>query len=205
MTTTHAVAASTTRQRILDAAVDLVTDSGWSSITMGSLAERAGVSRQTVYNEIGTRSDLADAVVLDELGRFLAVVEHGFDQHPRALDAALRAAVQGVLERAADSALLRATVTGTTGADTELLPPLTTRASSLIEAATSVVEARIGAYAVGASAATRATVIDMLVRTVLSHVMQPAGDERRTATRLADVVAGVLACHGQVGDSGRAT
>jgi AcrR family transcriptional regulator len=192
MTTTQAVAAPTTRQRILDAAVELITDSGWASITMGSLAEHAGVSRQTVYNEIGTKSALADAVVLDELVRFLAVVESGFDQHPRALRAALRAAVEGVLERAADSALLRAIVTATNGGESELLPPLTTRSASLIEAATAVVDARIETYDISADPATRATVIDMLVRTVLSHVMQPSGDPRRTATRVADVVTDAL-------------
>jgi AcrR family transcriptional regulator len=184
---------ATTRQRILDAAVELVAESGWSSITMGGLADRAGVSRQTVYNEIGTKQELADAVVLDELGRFLAVVEVGFGRHPRDLRAGLRAAVEGVLERSADSALLRAIVTATSGGDTELLPPLTTRASSLIEAATAVVDARISAYDVTADARTRATVVDVLVRTVLSHVMQPAGSPRSTATRLADVVSAALA------------
>ena len=184
---------ATTRRRILDAAVELVAESGWSSITMGGLADRAGVSRQTVYNEIGTKQELADAVVLDELGRFLAVVEVGFGRHPRDLRAGLRAAVEGVLERSADSALLRAIVTATSGGDTELLPPLTTRASSLIEAATAVVDARISAYDVTADARTRATVVDVLVRTVLSHVMQPAGSPRSTATRLADVVSAALA------------
>jgi AcrR family transcriptional regulator len=184
---------ATTRQRILDAAVELVAESGWSSITMGGLADRAGVSRQTVYNEIGTKQELADAVVLDELGRFLAVVEAGFGRHPRDLRAGLRAAVEGVLERSGDSALLRAIVTATSGGDTELLPPLTTRASSLIEAASGVVDARISAYDVSADARTRATVVDVLVRTVLSHVMQPAGSPRSTATRLADVVSAALA------------
>ena len=184
---------ATTRRRILDAAVELVAESGWSSITMGGLADRAGVSRQTVYNEIGTKQELADAVVLDELGRFLAVVEVGFGRHPRDLRAGLRAAVEGVLERSADSALLRAIVTATSGGDTELLPPLTTRASSLIEAATAVVDARISAYDVTADARTRATVVDVLVRTVLSHVMQPSGSPRSTAARLADVVSAALA------------
>jgi len=184
--------ATTTRQRILDAAVELVSEAGWASITMAGLAERAGVSRQTVYNEIGTKSALADAVVLDELGRFLAVVESGFERHPRDLRAALRAAVQGVLERAGDSALLRAIVTATSGGDTELLPPLTTRASSLIGAASAVVDARISSYEVAGDAPTRTTVVDMLVRTVLSHVMQPSGTPRSSATRIADVVSASL-------------
>ncbi len=192
MTAAGTITTLSTRRRILDAAVELVTVTGWSSITMASLAQQAGVSRQTVYNEIGTKSDLADAVVLDELGRFLAVVEQGFDQHPRALRAALRAAIEGVLQRATESALLRAVVAATAGGDTELLPPLTTRASSLVQAATTVVQARIAAYDVSAGPATRATVVDMLVRTVLSHVMQPSGDPRSTAARIADVVTDAL-------------
>ena len=183
--------AATTRRRILDAAVELISVSGWSSITMGSLAEHVGVSRQTVYNEIGTRSDLADAVVLDELARFLAVVEHGFDQHPGDLHAGVRAAVLAVLDRAADSALLRAVVTATTGGDTELLPPLTTRSSSLIDAATSVVSARLDRYDV-APGARRDAVVDVLVRTVLSHVMQPSANPPRTAAGIAGVVTAAL-------------
>jgi AcrR family transcriptional regulator len=190
--TTMQAAAPTTRQRILDAAVELTTDSGWASITMSSLAEHAGVSRQTVYNEIGTKSALADAVVLDELGRFLSVVERGFLQHPRDLHAALRAGVLAVLERARESALLRAIVTSTTGADTELLPPLTTRSSSLIDTATVVVGAHLDRYDVAGGAARRDAVVDVLVRTVLSHVMQPSGDPRRTATGIASVVTSAL-------------
>jgi AcrR family transcriptional regulator len=192
VTTTQAVAVPTTGQRIIDAAVELITDSGWASITMSSLAVHAGVSRQTVYNEIGTKADLADAVVLDELGRFLAVVERGFDEHPRDLQAALRAAVLAVLERAGESALLRAIVTATTGADTELLPPLTTRSSSLIDTATVVVGARLDRYDVTGGAARRGAVVDVLVRAVLSHVMQPSGDPRRTATGIASVITTAL-------------
>ena len=166
--------------------------SGWSSITMGSLAESAGVSRQTVYNEIGTRSDLADAVVLDELARFLAVVERGFEQHPRDLHAAIRAAVLAVLERARESALLRAIVTSTAGAGSELLPPLTTRSSSLVGTAKAVVLARIAGYDVSAGATRRDAVADVLVRAVLSHVMQPSDDPRRTATGIAGVATAAL-------------
>jgi AcrR family transcriptional regulator len=191
MTTTSPVVPATTRQRILESAVELITVAGWSSITMGSLAEHVGVSRQTVYNEIGTKSDLADAVVLDELARFLAVVHHGFDQHPRDVHAAIRAAVLAVLGRARESALLRAIVTSTTGADTELLPPLTTRSSSLIDTATAVVAARLDHYDV-VTGARRDAAVDVLVRTVLSHVMQPSDDPRRTAAGIAGVVTAAL-------------
>ena len=66
--------APTTRERIVDAAVAMTTESGWSGVTMGALADRVGVSRQTVYNEVGSKEGLAEAVILRELARFLDVV-----------------------------------------------------------------------------------------------------------------------------------
>jgi AcrR family transcriptional regulator len=192
VTTPGSATSPSTRDRILVAAIDLLTESGWQSITMGRLADRAGVSRQTVYNEIGSKPELADAVVLDELGRFLAVVDDGFDRHPRSLSAALHAAVLGVLERARDSAIMVAIVSSTTGSDTELLPPLTTRSTSLLDTARTVVTARLSSYDVGIDDRTRDAAVDALVRTVLSHVMQPSGTPAQSAAGIADVIAGVL-------------
>lgn len=184
--------APTTRERILAAAIELLTESGWHSITMARVAERAGVSRQTVYNEIGSKPELANAVVLDELGRFLAVVDDGFRRHPRSLAHALDAAVLGVLERARDSAIMVALVSSTAGADTELLPPLTTRSASLLETANAVLVERISTYDVRADEHTRAAAIDVLVRTVVSHVMQPSAAPAQSAAGISRVVAAAL-------------
>ena len=170
----------------------MVTEQGWQSITMARLAQRAGVSRQTVYNEIGSKSELAEAVVLDELARFLAVVDEGFDRHSRSVAKALQAAVLGVLERARDSALMVAIVSSTSGAETELLPPLTTRSTSLLDAARSVVAARVSDYNVAADERTLDAAIDMLVRTVLSHVMQPSDTPEKSAAAICGVVLAAL-------------
>ena len=43
------------RERLLEEAAELTRAGGWQSITMAKLADRVGVSRQTVYNEIGTK------------------------------------------------------------------------------------------------------------------------------------------------------
>ena len=74
--------APTMRARIVAAAAVMTAESGWSGVTMGALAERVGVSRQTVYNEIGTKPGLAEAMILAELDRFLGVVTLAFDEHP---------------------------------------------------------------------------------------------------------------------------
>ena len=69
--------------------------------------------------------------------------------------------------------LLHAVVSATHGADTELLPLLTTNAGSLLGVAKDVVRARVAPYAPGIDPAHLEPAIDMVVRVVLSHVMQP--------------------------------
>ena len=75
-------AVPTTRERVVDAAVRLTAQIGWSQVTMARLAQEVGVSRQTVYNEVGTKPGLAEAMILRELDRFLASVTVAFDEHP---------------------------------------------------------------------------------------------------------------------------
>ena len=72
----------TMRERVIDAAVTLTTEVGWAQVTMARLADAVGVSRQTVYNEIGTKPRLAEAMILRELDRFLGLVTVAFDAHP---------------------------------------------------------------------------------------------------------------------------
>ena len=180
------------RQRIVAAAVELTTTSGWAQVTMSRLAERVGVSRQTVYNEIGTKNALAEAMILGELENFLAVVTHAFDTHSRDLPEAIEAAILGVLELAQDNTLLRAVVSATHGADTELLPLLTTHSTQLLELAKVVVGERVGAYRLDLTPRELDGAIDMVVRVVLSHVMQPSGTPARTAATLGFVSRRVL-------------
>ena len=182
----------TTRERIVAEAAVLTTGAGWAGVTMAKLADRVGVSRQTVYNEIGGKEQLAEAMILAELDRFLAAVESAFDRHPDDLPEAIRAAAGGVLELAQDNRLLHAVVSATHGADTELLPLLTTHAESLLAAAKLVVAERVAPYDVPLDDAHLEAAIDAVVRVVLSHVMQPSGPPDRTATDIAWIAARVL-------------
>lgn len=180
------------RDRLVDAAVRMTTEQGWAKVTMARLAEAVGVSRQTVYNEIGTKNDLAEAMVLRELDRFLDGVARSFDEHPDDLVEAIRASARRVLEYAQDNALLHAVVSATHGADTELLPLLTTHSESLLEGAKLVVGERVASYDVGLTPNQLEAGIDMVVRLVLSHVMQPSGDPSATADGIAWIAERVL-------------
>jgi AcrR family transcriptional regulator len=181
-----------TRDRVVEAAVLMTAEVGWAQVTMARLAERVGVSRQTVYNEIGTKPGLAEAMILRELERFLDVVSSAFDRHPEDLVEAIRASARGVLEHAHDNLLLHAVVSATHGADTELLPLLTTHAESLLAAAKAVVGDRLAPYDVDLDGPHLEAAIDMVVRVVLSHVMQPSGTPAETADDVAWVAARVL-------------
>lgn len=180
------------RDRLCDAATRVIADEGWARVTMARLADEVGVSRQTVYNEIGTKSDLAEAVVLRELDRFLAGVVRSFDENPDDLVQAIRDSARRVLKYARNNALLHAIVSATHGADTELLPLLTTHAESLLVAAKVVVGERVSSYRIDLPPDRLDAAIDMVVRVVLSHVMQPTADPASTADDIAWVAAKVL-------------
>ena len=79
-----------------------------------------------------------------------------------------------MLELAEDNPLLHAVVSATHGADTELLPLLTTHAHSLLGVAKAVIGERLVPYDLALDPAHLDAAIDMVVRVVLSHVMQPS-------------------------------
>jgi len=173
-----------TRSRILEAAEELTVAGGWSSVTMARIAEHVGVSRQTVYNEVGSKPDLAKALILEQLAAFLDVVERAFDRHGDDPVAAIRQATRGVLEHAEGHALLRTVVAAPQGTDSDLLPFLTTRSASLLGSSCDVLRDRLAPLTPHMSQAERDASIDVIVRTVLSHVVQPSSTPRRTAESL---------------------
>ncbi|HWO68702.1 MAG TPA: TetR family transcriptional regulator [Umezawaea sp.] len=189
------------RRRIIAAAIELTARSGWATVTMAVLAESVGVSRQTVYNEIGSKQALAEAMVHDELGRFLAVVEQAFDREPADLAAAVRGAVRAVLDLARDNALLRAIVSATHDADTDLLPLLTTHAGSLLTTAKTVLTHRLAPFDLPLDDHQLAVTVDVVVRAVLSHVMQPSDTPERTAADIAWLVDALVTRPGAVAGS----
>jgi AcrR family transcriptional regulator len=188
--TTAATAAPTLRARIVAAALTITAEEGWPSVTMARLADSVGVSRQTVYTEVGAKPALARAMVDAELARFLAAVESAFDREPVDLGRAVERAVRAVLELAADNALLRAVVAGSSGG--ELLPPLTTGSEPLVAASAAVVDRRLDPYPLAVTGPSRAAAVDTLVRVVLSHVVAPGASPRRTAADLSAVAERLL-------------
>lgn len=188
------------RERLLASAAEITCESGWAAVTMGKVAARAGVSRQTVYNELGTKPALGQAMVLRELDRFLAIVERELDAGDD-LVVAIRSAAEQILLMAADNPLLHALLASAhsvsrgnePASNNDLLPFLTTDAQPLIEAATAVIDSRLNQFPeLDLGGRQRAVAIDTIVRLVLSHVMQPGSTPTDTADDLAWIVGRVL-------------
>ena len=91
---------------IVDAVDDLVRSRGWDGDARWPTSRAPpGVSRQTVYNEFGTRHELVQAYVLREIEALVAAVEAHVRTHPddarQALVRRVRAVPEARLGRAA--------------------------------------------------------------------------------------------------------
>lgn len=82
-----------TRQKLFEAAVDLIAEQGYSATTVDDIALRAGVAKGTVYYNFASKTEL-----------FEGLLRHGIGL----LTAEFRAAVGGKEPRAAVNALIRA-------------------------------------------------------------------------------------------------
>jgi AcrR family transcriptional regulator len=172
--------------RLLDAVGELLRDRAWSRVTIAEVAQRAGVSRQTVYNAFGSRQELARAYVGREADRFLTAVDAAVRDHASEPRTALAAALEIFLAAAGAHPLVRA-ITATDGGE-ELLPLVTTRGGPLIDRVTEhLTELLLGTWTV-LRREDAAPVADALVRLAISYAALPAGGAADTARAVAQIL-----------------
>jgi AcrR family transcriptional regulator len=99
------------RESLLDAAYTALARRAWSAVRMVDVAAVAGVSRQTLYNEFGSKEGLARALVRREADAYLAGVERALAAHTDARER-LVAAAEWTASAARSNALVRAMLTG---------------------------------------------------------------------------------------------
>jgi len=58
------------RNQLIDAAASIAMESGGAAITVAAVAQRAGLSRTSVYEYFGSGSELVADLVIDELHSF---------------------------------------------------------------------------------------------------------------------------------------
>jgi AcrR family transcriptional regulator len=174
------------RDTVLDAVGDLVATRAWSEVTMAEVAERAGVSRQTLYNAFGNRRELAQAYVMREAERFMLDTEEAIRANAGDARAALAAATEVFLEAAAEHPLVRA-MTGSDEAD-ELLPLVTTRGGPVIAQVTERLADVIVATWPGLPLPETRTMVESLVRLAISHAALPTASPRATAEAIVAIL-----------------
>ncbi len=174
------------RQTILDAVAELVAERTWEDVTMAAIAGRAGVSRQTLYNEFGSRLELAQAYVMREADRFLTAVEEAVRANGDDPHSALKAALDVFLPAAASHPVIRAITVGEGG--DELVTLVTTRAGGLVERVTERLAELLSEKWPGLAPADARLVSETLARLAISYAALPSSSPAKTAADVTRVL-----------------
>jgi AcrR family transcriptional regulator len=183
-----------TRDRLLDAAAVLVAEHGWAAVTMGKLAAHVGVSRQTVYNELGSKAELAEALLLRETERFAERVTEVVAAHPGRPADGVAAAFHQTLEAARTNPLLLIALGGPRNGRDDFLPLLTTRPEGVLGRSVDAVAplfARCYPEA-GLTPSEWTVAVEAFVRLLLSHLVQPTGSVAHASGQMRWVIGRML-------------
>lgn len=174
------------RSTLLDAACDELRERRWADITMANIARAAGVSRQTLYKEFGSRDEFSQALVLREADRFLLAVQAAITAHIHEPAVALSAAFEVFLTAAAENPLIRTVVRGE-GAE-GLLLLFTTQGAPLVEGAAARLTGMIVEGWPLVNKRDAELLSECLVRLAISYAALPKGPTSMTADSVATLL-----------------
>ena len=174
------------RQTVFDAAREQLGRQPWSEITMADIASGAGVSRQTLYKEFGSRDEFAQAFVIQEGERFLDAVDAAVREHLDDPRAAIGAALEVFLRSAGEDPLVRILLSddGTGG----MLPFVTTQGMPVVQWATARLTTTIEEGWPHASDEGAQLLAEALVRLAISHITAPIDSPETTAARTGELL-----------------
>ena len=175
------------RDTLFDAARRMLEDRPWAQITMSEVAREAGVSRQTLYKEFGSRDEFAQAFVIREGARFLDAVERAILAHLDDPRAAVTAGLEVFLTVASQDPLVRLLLDddGTGG----MLPLITTRGRPVLEWASERLCQVMRSGWPGICDEDAELLADAFVRLAISYVAMPGSSPRQTAAAAAALLA----------------
>lgn len=186
--------ATSAPERLLDAALAVAADHGLARLSVGDVAKRAGLSRQTLYKHFGSREDLIAQTVLREAGRMVEQVIAAAEAEPEPI-ASLEAAIVRALELLRDHPLLDRLLATEPEA---LLPLLVEGQGSVLDAieliARQMLETRMPTLAEEQVRAGS----DLLSRMLVSYAVRPPSQAPATVARFLStaIVAGVAGAPG---------
>jgi|SRR6187549_282161 len=174
------------RETLFAAAREALQRRAWSEITMADVATAAGVSRQTLYNEFGSRDEFALALVIHEGERFMDGVDAAVREHFDDPRAAVTAAFETFLRTAGEDPLVRIVISddGAGG----MLPFVTTQGMPVVQWATARLTATIEEGWPQAPPEKARLLAEALVRLAISHVTAPGEAPAATAASTSELL-----------------
>jgi len=74
------------RNQLIEAAASIALESGGAAVTVAAVAQRAGLSRTSVYEYFGSSADLVADLVLEELKNFAQYLQEAVSQTDQPVD-----------------------------------------------------------------------------------------------------------------------
>jgi AcrR family transcriptional regulator len=159
------------RDSVLDAMRELLLTRDWSAITLSDVARAAGISRQTIYNEFGSRQGLAQGYALRLADRLVDRVHAALDANVGNIYEALLQGFRRFFGESAADPLVISLLSGVAKPDLLQLittdsGPIITRASQRLVSAFDQTWVAIGDQDAG-------VISRAIVRLCLSYVSMP--------------------------------
>jgi AcrR family transcriptional regulator len=171
------------RDSVLDAMRELLGTRDWSAITLAAVAEAAGVSRQTIYNEFGSRQGLAHGYALRLADRLVDAVEGAIYRNVGDVYAAFLEGFRSFFAESAADPLVISLLTGV--AKPDLLQIITTDSGPIITRCSQRLTSSFIHSWVQASEQDAGILARAIVRLAISYVSMPPEADHDVAADLA--------------------
>jgi AcrR family transcriptional regulator len=188
------------RDSVLDAMRELLLTRDWSAVTLSDVARAAGISRQTIYNEFGSRQGLAQGYALRLADRLVDTVHAALDANVGDIHEALLQGFRRFFAESAADPLVISLLTGV--AKPDLLQLITTDSAPIITRASQRLVSAFNQTWVVISDADAGVISRAIVRLCLSYVSMPPesdlADGADVAADLARLMAPFVERHGVI-------
>ena len=184
------------RDSVLDAMRELLLARDWSAITLSDVARAAGISRQTIYNEFGSRHGLAQGYALRLADRLVDTVHAALDANVGNIYEAFLQGFRDFFTESAADPLVISLLTG--GAKPDLLQIITTDSAPIITRASERLTSAVTQSWVAASDEDAGVLARAIVRLAMSYVSMPPEADHDVAADLARLMTPFAERHGVV-------
>jgi AcrR family transcriptional regulator len=171
------------RDSILDGMRELLLTRDWSAITLADVARAAGISRQTIYNEFGSRHGLAQAYALRAADRLVDAVEDAIEANVGDIYAAFVQGFRSFFTQSASDPLVISLLSGE--AKPDLLQIIATDSAPIITHCSQRLTASFERSWVRASDDDAGVLARAIVRLAMSYVSMPPEADHDVAVDLA--------------------